>query len=391
MADIMKTLLSISYFLLCANCFGQTKLQKLIVAEYRIDSPRIGNFTYLVSYNFANGLLLSKDTILGVPTNRKGIAGSYVRYDLGINFIYKNRYVISGIGNVIDIKTKSLVMEESDDFISAQGDTLIFHRDNIFTGTGYLMLDLKSRQYKFINQDKLDKDKNRRSSPDKLHYLSIDQSKLPYKIWLYNSDSKKKLVVQDAGHGPNIMYSSQFPTIETTWLNNHTFLYAVHETKFDDEKKDYSKVTLRQYDITTNSDQVFFVLDSVSNGKTNGRFFIDNVGQLIYRSSGWSYHLVDTVNRLLIDYPFYELGFGFSTANKAEQDGTVLKYNNIDIGKLWCSNEVVGEDVIAVEFGDIGSNLAYPKGFMTWSKQTNKWTIISIPWLSNLIGWVNEE
>jgi hypothetical protein len=387
----MKTPLSITLLFLFTSCFGQTKHQKLIAAEYRIDSPRVGNFTYLVSYNFANGNLLSKDTILGVPTNRKGIAGSYVRYDLGKNFIYKNRYVISGIGNVIDIKTKSLVMEESDDFISAQGDTLIFHRDNIFTGTGYLILDLKSRKYRFINQDKIDKDKDRRSSPDKVHYLSIDKSKIPYKIWLHNSDSKKRLVVKDAGHGPNIMYSSQFPTIETNWLNNHTFLYAVHETKFDSEKNDYSKITLRQYDILTNSDQVFFVLDSISNGKTNGKFFIDNIGQIIYRSSGWSYHLIDTANHLLKNYPFYELGFGFSTANKTDQDGTVIKYNKIEIGKLWCSNDVVGEGVIAVEFGDIGSNLAYPKGIMTWSKQTNEWTTINIPWLSNILGWVDEE
>lgn len=390
-ADIMKTLLSIIFFLLFANCSGQTKHQKLIAAEYRIDSPRVGNFTYLVSYNFANGHLLSKDTLLGVPTIRKGIAGSYVRYDLGKNFIYKNRYVISGIGNVIDIKTKSLVMEESDDFILAQGDTLIFHRDNIFTGTGYLMLDLKSRKYKFINQDKLDKDKDRRSSPDKMHYLSIDQSKIPYKIWLHNADSKKRLVVNDAGHGPNLMYTSQFPTIETHWINNHTFLYAVHETKFDIGRKDYSRVTLRQFDIVTNFDTVFSILDSISNGKTNGKFFIDNIGQLIYRSSGWSYHLVDTANQLLKNYPFYELGFGFSIENKTDQDGTVIKYNNMEIGKLWCSNDVVGEGLIAVEFGDIGSNLAYPKGIMTWSKHTNKWTTISIPWLSNVIGWVDEE
>lgn len=387
----MKTLLSITLSLLFINCFGQTKQQKLIAAEYRIDSPRVGNFTYLVSYNFTDGLLISKDTILGVGTNKEGVAGSYVRYDLGKNFIYKNRYVISGIGNVIDIKTKSLVMEESDDFISANGDTLIFHRDNIFTGTGYLMLELKTKKYQFINQDKIDKDKDRRSSPDNVHFLSIDQTKIPYKIWLHSSDDKKRIVVNDAGHGPNIMYSSQFPTIETYWLDKNSFLYGVHETKFDSEKKDYSKVTIRKLDINTNSDRVFFVLDSISNGKTNGKFFTDKIGQLIYRSSGWSYHLVDTVNHLLRVYPFYELGFGFSTANKSDQDGTVLRYNNTEIGKIWCSNDVVGGGVIAVEFGDKGSNLAYPKGIMTWSKQTNKWTTINIPWLSNIIGWLDEE
>ena len=143
-------------------------------------------------------------------------------------------------------------------------------------------------------------------------------------IWLHNSDGQKRIAVNDAGHGPNIMYSSQFPTIETYWLDRNTFLYAVHETKFDSEKKDYSKVTLHKYDIGTNSDKVFFILDSVSNGKTNGRFFTDNIGQLVYRSSGWSYHLVDTSNNLLSDYPYYELGFGFSTANKSDQDLSLI-------------------------------------------------------------------
>lgn len=41
------------------------KYQSLIVAEYRIDTPRVANYTYLVSYNFSNGELISKDTIVG--------------------------------------------------------------------------------------------------------------------------------------------------------------------------------------------------------------------------------------------------------------------------------------------------------------------------------------
>jgi hypothetical protein len=386
----MKTLLSITFFLVTACCLGQAKLQRLIAAEYRIDSPRVGNFTYLVSYNFENGILLSKDTIIGLPTNKKGVAGSYVRYDLGKNFIYKNRYIVSGIGNVIDVRQRSLVLEESDDFISAQGDTLIFYRDNMFTGTGYLMLNLKTKKYNFINQYKIDKHKDRRSSPNKAHYLSIDQSKIPYKIWLHSSNGKKRIVVNNAGHGPNIMYSSQFPTVETYWINENSFLYAIHESKFNSEK-DYSKVMLRKHNITSNFDKVFFVLDSVSNGNVNGRFFTDNIGQLIYRTSGYSYYLIDTANNLLSSYPFYELGFSFSKANKSDKDGTVLRYNSIEIGKIWCSNEVVGHDIIAVESGEAGSNLAYPKGIMIWCKRTNKWISISIPWLSNIIGWVDEE
>lgn len=387
----MKTLLTIIFFLLFTQCYVQTKHQKLIVAEYRVDNPKVGNYTYLVSYNFNDGVFTSKDTIFSAETNRKGVAGSYVRYDLGKNFIYKNRYVISGIGNVIDIKKKALVIEESDDFVVATGDSLFFHRNNIFSGTGFLILNLITGKYNFIDNKDWDRDKEKRTSPDKKHYLSIDQAKIPYKVCLHNSYGKKKTIVDDAGHGPNIMYSSQFPTIETHWLDNNTFLYAVHEIKINAAQKDFSKVTLHLFDINKNSNKVFFVLDSVSNGRVNGRFFKDDIGQTIYRTSGWSHYIVDTVKGVLVDYPFYELGFNFSTANKSEKDGTVINYNKSEIGKLWCSNGVVSDGMIAVEYGDIGSNLAYPRGIKVWSNLTKSWSTINIPWLSNVIGWVDKE
>ena len=382
----MRILLFTTFFLLYSYCFGQTKHQKLIAAEYRIDSPRVGNFTYLVSYNFTDGILISKDTILGAETRKKGVPGSYVRYGLGKNFIYKNRYVISGIGNVIDIKTKSLVTEESGDFISGQGDTLIFHRS-----TGYQMFDLKTKKYSFINQYKTDKDKLKRSSPDNMHYLSIDQTKIPFQIWLHNSNDNKKMIVNDAGKGPNTMYSSQIPTIETHWMDNQSFLYAVHETKFNIAQKDYSKVTLRLFNINDNSDKMFFVLDTVSIGITNGMFFKDSIGQTIYRTSGWGYYLIDTVKKRLFEYPFYQLGFNFSTSTKSDQDGTIINFNNSQIGKLWCSSGVVCDGMIAVEYGDTGSNLGYPKGIKVWSHLTKAWTTINIPWLSKIIGWVDDD
>lgn len=387
----MKTLLSITFFLLFAYCVGQTKHQKLIAAEFRIDISGAGNFTYLVSYNFADGLLISKDTILGVGTNKEGVAGSYVRYDLGKNFIYKNRYVISGIGNVIDIKTKSLVIKESDDFISANGDTLIFHRDNIFTGTGYLMLDLKAKKYRFINKDKIDEDKESRSSPDKFHYLSIDRSKIPYKIWLHSSDGKKKIVVNDAGHGPNITISSQFPNVETQWLNNSSFIYAVHEKKFRPPHKEFSKVFLRIFDIQNSSDKIFYILDSVGKGDVNGRFYVDKIGQTIYRTSGWNSYVIDTANSNLLEYPFYEIGYKFSLSNRATTEGTTIRFKNIEVGIQWCTNEVVSDKIIAMAYGEAGSNLGYPKGIKVWSHLSKAWTTIDVPWLSKIIGWVDEE
>ena len=110
LADIMRLLLSLTILMCSVTGNSQGNRQKLFVAEFRIDTPRAGNYTYLVSYNFENGKLQSKDTILGAETfkeDRKGRFNRYVRFEFGRNFIYNNRYVVSGTGNVIDIKKKN--------------------------------------------------------------------------------------------------------------------------------------------------------------------------------------------------------------------------------------------------------------------------------------------
>jgi hypothetical protein len=51
----------------------------------------------------------------------------------------------------------------------------------------------------------------------------------------------------------------------------------------------------------------------------------------------------------------------------------------------------VTENAIAIEYGPAGSNLGYPKGIKVWSNYTKSWMTIDIPWISALIGWINED
>jgi len=392
MKTLLATILSFDFI----QCFGQTKHQKLIVAEFRIDTPRVGKFTYLVSYKFEDGVLKSKDTLLGAETFKKqndGTFSRYVRFEFGGNFIYNKKYVISGTGNVVDIEKKRLVIEEGDDFISAQGDTIIFHRANIFTGTGFLLLDLKTGKYDFTDHNKLDKDKEQRSSPDKKHYLSIDQEKIPYKICLHSLTGMEETIVFDAGHGPNITSGSQRPTIETYWINNHTFLYAVHKTvkldssRFDTSRRFNSKylsnVTIREFNINTKSEKVFFELENVKQGDVNGKFIKDEIGQTIYRTSGFNYYLLDTIQKIFVDYPFYELGNKFSVENAYNPTGNIIRYNKDKIGDISPSYKVVSDGVIAVEKSQNEINV--------WSDKTKTWSTIKIPWVSSIVGWIDEE
>lgn len=219
--NTMKNLIIIIVILSTTICFGQTpRHNSLLVAEYRQNKEGTGSFTDLVGYNFIDGKLASKDTILSAPISKGTYQGSYVRYDLGRNFVYKNRYVVSGIGNVIDVQTKSLVMEESDDLVEVRGDSIIFHRNNIYTGTGYLVCDLKNRTYGFVKDNDFFNVKGNHS-PNHCWGLEIDESAIPYKIVLYDKMNTKKVMVNDCGTGTLLSsFASTFSNVPVHWIDN---------------------------------------------------------------------------------------------------------------------------------------------------------------------------
>jgi len=383
----MRTLLVISFLFLSKVCLSQEDNRlTLITAEYRVDTPKVGNFTFLVAYNFVKSVLSSKDTIAGFSTDRNGAPRSYARFDLGKNFIYKDRFIISGVGNVIDIETGKLVNEESDDFIEAIGDTLVFHRNNIITGTGFLHLDLKTGAYKFVNNKERVRDIN--TSPDKRKGLFVDRSELPYRVILKQSGYKDEVIIPDAGNGPNVT-GSQFPTIRTYWLDDTSFLYTVHKTKYPPKEEFYSEVSIRKFNTVERSDSFLARVDSIRSGILNDNFYTDGVNNLIFRTSYGDEYIIDVMAGKLSPYPAHQLGFGFSTDNHVSGEyGQIIRYDGSEIGRFWFSGAFVSKTAIAIEYGDVGSNLGYPKGFKVWSAESSTWTTVDVPWLCTIIGMI---
>ncbi|RZK10832.1 MAG: hypothetical protein EOO43_19870 [Flavobacterium sp.] len=127
-------------------------MQRLLVAEYRVDSPQIGRYSYLTAYNFKKGKFVSKDTIFEGPISGKNASRPHANLQ-EYNIIYKNRYVVGKFGTVIDIKTGKVLNNSHDNFIEARGDTLIYYRANAITGRGYLALDLNTGAYDFIKEN----------------------------------------------------------------------------------------------------------------------------------------------------------------------------------------------------------------------------------------------
>ena len=361
-------------------------IQRLIVAEFRKDASGTGNYTYIVAYCFQAGRLLGKDTVLGSPMDSTAYPNSSFRFDLGRSFIYHNRYAISGTGNVVDLQAKR-VLGNGDVFVSADRNTMLFHRDNIFTGTGYLQLNLTTGAYGFINHLKRDRDED--SSPDGRWRLSIDCSVLPYKIML--KDGKEQVLVANAGSGPNLSGDSQFPTVLTYWLNNQQFLYTVHRHRSFVKRTGYGDVALHRFDLQTRQDTIIDQLNSLREGPANDRFLTDSIGNLLYRTTAFVLYRVDLDTLRLQPYPYFQRGHAFAIENHFDTAyGQVIQYNGQEVGRLWCTDEQATDGLFAAAYGPVGSNLGYPKGIQVWSAVTRNWINLDIPWYCQLVGWTEE-
>ena len=387
----MKIALILIMITLIFSCGNTTRKNSLLIAEFRKDDDGLGNFTYLVSYNFTDGKMVSKDTILSAPTSKGQYQGSYVRYELGQNFVYKNRYVISAIGNVIDVKTKSLVMEESDDFIEARGDSIIFHRNTI-NETGYLICDLKNRTYEFVN-DKNFLNVKGINSPNHRWGLEIDKSEIPYKIILYDDKNRKSVIVNDCGIGTSLsIYASTLSNIPLFWLDNQNFLYASFSTLGSRIHLDSAIATAIIYkiNIETKISEIVSIIDSVPLSLSQSSFFIDPLDRIIFYCEKGDFE-IDIQNKKAIPYIMSSVGNDFSIENNRNENyGSIIAFFGKEIGRVWCNyyNAKTTKGFIGVEYGEIGSNLGYPKGVRVWNNLTNKWKDIEIPYMSGIIGWI---
>src|SRR5436190_24107121 len=81
---------------------AQNVRQRLLVAHGEVSASKPGEFKQKIFvYNFLNGTYTGREEVMSYEGKKLG--KDYVRADRGINKIYKERYLVTGIGNVIDL------------------------------------------------------------------------------------------------------------------------------------------------------------------------------------------------------------------------------------------------------------------------------------------------
>src|SRR5690554_4991431 len=101
------------------------KLQRLIVSEYKAGDA---GYSYVTSYNFEDGVYMSKDTIFEGPRFKNRTGPPYAQFS-GTQILVKDKYIVTSNGSLIDLYWEELIWEnDSGDFffVDVVGDSLVY-------------------------------------------------------------------------------------------------------------------------------------------------------------------------------------------------------------------------------------------------------------------------
>jgi hypothetical protein len=336
----------------------------LIVAEYGEDSA--GDQTqHLVRYRFKDGVLAARESILTTKT-------SDLRFDLGRNQIYQNRYVITTWGDVIDLATGKILYKSKGDLAGIERESnSVIVRVNRDDDRGVHAFDLASRHDRLLEQPGFWAERGM-VSPDGQLSATGDGSA----VWLQPRSGGKVLLGSDFGR-EGTFECSEFQGPTFIWLDDKHLLTQRGNGR------------LVVVDIKGHMEPLVTIPDVDAFGcGPDLRRDEDNHFYYVARQA-WQ---IDVGKRTFEPYLWESRGNGFDVEyQRNAADGRAIRYRGKEIGRWWCDSfPLTAPGHLAVEFGPAGSNLGYPEGVKVWSAQNRAWTTIKPDWLVTIIGWVED-
>ncbi len=167
----------------------------------------------------------------------------------------------------------------------------------------------------------------------------------------------------------------------------------------DNEDENRHTVELRKYTAAAKNDTTLFRIDSVNvTLLPQGRFIKDYFNDLHYTATNGRTYRLDMERGVISADPHFYLseqfsytGYNASAALRNKYKGLRFRYGEKAIGTVWGQRPAVTRNAIAVEYGDVGTNLDYPKGIKIWTAQLDEWITFDLPWVNAILGWVEEE
>lgn len=356
--------------LLVLSASGQNLKQDLYISH--ADPGAGAQFRQKIyAYHFVNGTYTGRDEVMSVDGRVNG--RDNIRTDKGRNIIYKQRYLVTGIGNIVDLKDKKILFDGRAELVRISNDSAIYYTNDAFKGKYYSVFNFKTLQYgetkNLLFKALLGKD------------IEFDKTVKPFRMNYYPQGKPKKVITEDAGYGQqNVKDTKYTPDPPKFWLDDSTFIYP----KFGKNGQDITveKVSIESGVIKT------LGTTSISTGISPAYWERSGKDLLILHCGGQLH--VDLVKGTVTTPAQNKPDNGFSYSLVSDAKGRSLFYNNKEIGKFSFDTEnflTASQVAAAVKMLVIG-NEAYQQGLQVYSAVSGQWQKIDAEEVTAILGWV---
>lgn len=368
----MKTLIYIClFFTLSLHAQNNGNNEDFLIVIHPEGDPGPDMKQSIYSYKFINNVYAGREKLLTVTGKKDG--KDYIRLDGGENTIYKNRYLISGIGNIIDLKEKKVLHDGSARLVYCANDSIVFYTNDIFKGKFYSYFDLKTNTYSEI--------KNLTFKPIPGQDVEFDRTKSPYKLLYYPPNKPKVVLMEDAGHG-GVSTTHKLGGIPIYWLDNDIFI-------FPNIKVSNLEGALVKYNLQTRSAKEIGTFNSSSSLSSNFKF-IKTKTPLVEFYFKDKLYLINPAKETMLPTNYKECDAGFSIELSPKPTGRGVWFKGKEIGRNHfepknfksCANyaAIVKELVMGDE--------SYQQGLGVYNAVTNKWENVDAEDVLSLVGWI---
>lgn len=352
---------------------AQEGLYSLLIAHAVNTEGSRNNFRQTIySYHFLNGTYTGRDEVMSFDGKKNG--RDNVRTDKGSNILYKDRYVITGIGNIIDIVDKVVLFDGKANLVRISNDSAIYYTNDAFKGKFYSVYDFNKKQYSEVT-DLLFKAKIGR-------VVEFDKTVTPFKINYYPQGKPNVELVKDAGYGPlrrsDDKYTADPPVF---WVDDQSFVYVYFN-------KENTELAFFRVNVDTQESNLI--------GKT--AISPDTRGSSLARYSDTElvmhYGYIDVIinlNKNEISVPLESKPVnGFSYQFKAGPKGRVIKHNGKEIGQFFFSSGYFAttENMAGLVKELVVGEESYQQGLKIWIKSKNTWISVDSEEVLSFIGWI---
>jgi hypothetical protein len=372
----MKKLFILALCYISVMCMAQQNVKQSLLVTHVVAGTGKDAASFkqkIYAYHFLNGSFIGRDELIGFDGKKDG--KDYIRTDRGKNTIYKDRYLITGIGNIIDLVDKKILYDGRGNVVRVNNDSVVFYTNDAFKGKYYSVYDLKAQQYKEV--------KNLLFKPKLGKDVEYDKTAVPFKINYYPEGKPKVLLVGDAGYGQQETKDNKtVPDPPMHWIDNNNFVY----TYFN---KDNTEISFYKVNIDTKQSTLVGKLP-ITKEIIPASFVKINTEQLLL-TYGNRQIFVDLDNNAVSFQDASRPEHGFTYDFKADNKGRIVRVYGKETGKYHFEtrNFEAGENIAAfVKEMIIGAD-SYQQGLMVWNSTKKAWVSVDADEVLALVGWVN--